>query len=102
MQRAACRAREQQGQSSRAKEQQDYKNKTPARYKATKLQVGSLFTYMHKGFDICLGTEVPRCSAGSSDGGSGTYIHARKCVNYLNSAHHKIQAAQAWLLLPDY
>ena len=35
----------------------------------------------------CLGTEVPRLSAGSSDG--GTYIRARKRADYLNSAHHK-------------
>ena len=34
-----------------------------------------------------LGTEVPRRSAGSSDG--GTYIRTRKRANYLNSAHHK-------------
>ena len=34
-----------------------------------------------------LGTEVPRLSAGSSNG--GTYIRARKCADYLNSAHHK-------------
>ena len=36
---------------------------------------------------FCLGTEVPRLSAGSSDG--GTYIRARKRADYLNSAHHK-------------
>ena len=32
---------------------------------------------------FCLGTKVPRRSAGSSDGGGGTYIRARKRANYL-------------------
>ena len=36
---------------------------------------------------FCLGTKVPRLSAGSSDG--GTYIRARKRADHLNSAHHK-------------